>query len=300
MPDSLPLAALELLPEIDWAEGIRETWTPGETSALAVWQDFLSTDIDTYHQSRNLPTRTGTSRLSPALHFGKIGPRRIWADLQMGTHSSKGTKTYLSELGWREFSCYLLYHFPDMPSAPLRASFADFPWRNDPNSLKAWRKGQTGYPIVDAGMRELWLTGWMHNRVRMITASFLVKHLLVPWQDGAAWFWDTLVDADLANNAQGWQWTAGCGMDAAPYFRIFNPITQGEKFDPQGRYIRTWIPELSHLPDRYLNQPWTAPTSILDKADIVLGKTYPGPIVEHGYARKRALAAYQKMMGRSK
>jgi deoxyribodipyrimidine photo-lyase len=202
---------------------------------------------------------------------------------------------FVTELGWREFAHHLLFHFPNTPTEPLRPEFKKFPWHENPEGLKAWQTGQTGYPIVDAGMRELWHTGWMHNRVRMIVASFLVKDLLLPWQSGARWFWDTLVDADLANNTLGWQWTAGCGADAAPFFRIFNPITQGEKFDPKGDYVRRWVPEIAALPDKWLQQPWNAPADILKSARIELGKTYPEPIVQHSIAREVALEAFQKI-----
>jgi deoxyribodipyrimidine photo-lyase len=198
-------------------------------------------------------------------------------------------------LGWREFDHHVLYHFPHTTTQPLRPDFAAFPWRREQKSLRAWQRGRTGYPIVDAGMRELWTTGWMHNRARMVAASFLVKHLLLPWQAGAAWFWDTLVDADLANNTMGWQWVAGCGADAAPYFRIFNPMTQGQKFDPQGVYVRRWIPELAKLPDRWIHQPWEATTTTLSEAGVTLGRTYPYPMIDHRAARERALAAFASM-----
>ena len=202
---------------------------------------------------------------------------------------------FVSELGWREFAIHLLYHFPETTTRPLRDEFLKFPWAEVPSQLRAWQRGKTGCPIVDAGMRELWHHGWMHNRVRMIVASFLVKHLLVPWQKGAEWFWDTLVDADLASNTLGWQWTAGCGADAAPYFRIFNPITQGEKFDPQGVYVRRWIPELVKVPDRFLNRPWEAPAEVMAGAGVRMGVDYPLPIVDHAEARQRALGAYAEV-----
>ena len=201
----------------------------------------------------------------------------------------------MRELGWREFAHYLLYYFPQTIEKPLRPEFNKFPWSNNKKYLKAWQNGLTGYPIVDAGMRELWHTGWMHNRVRMIVASFLVKDLLIPWQEGAKWFWDTLVDADLASNTLGWQWTAGCGADAAPYFRIFNPILQGEKFDPDGTYVRRWVPELKKLSTKYIHSPWLAPTDQLASAGIKLGHTYPHPILDHNIARKRALAAFESI-----
>jgi deoxyribodipyrimidine photo-lyase len=210
---------------------------------------------------------------------------------------SEDTWAFLSEVGWREFSYYLLYHFPDLSEKPLRPAFAQFPWNEDQGVLTFWQKGLTGYPIVDAGMRQLWQTGWMHNRVRMIAASFLVKDLLIPWQEGANWFLDTLVDADLANNSTNWQWVTGCGVDAAPYFRIFNPVLQGQKFDPQGKYVRRWVPELAMLPDQYIHNPWEAPSPLLESAGITLGRTYPVPLVDHGKARLHALAAYEFTKG---
>ena len=213
--------------------------------------------------------------------------------------ASAGAKVFLSEVGWREFAHHLLYHFPHTPAEPLREDFATFPWAKDPGGrrLRAWQRGRTGYPIVDAGMRQLWATGWMHNRVRMIAASFLVKHLRLPWQQGAAWFWDTLVDADLANNTLGWQWTAGCGADAAPYFRIFAPVTQGERFDGEGAYVRRWVPELARLPAKWIHRPWEAPAEVCADAGVDLGETYPRPMVDHAEARAAALAAFQSMRG---
>jgi deoxyribodipyrimidine photo-lyase len=233
--------------------------------------------------------------MSPYLHFGEISPRFIWSAVSKAgaiTHgATAGAETYLRELAWREFAYHLLYHFPETINRPLRSEFDKFPWIADKQALKAWQKGLTGYPIVDAGMRELWHTGWMHNRVRMIVASFLVKDLLISWREGAGWFWDTLVDADLANNTLGWQWTAGCGADAAPYFRVFNPVLQGEKFDPDGDYVRKWVPELAKLPNKWLHQPWTAPEQVLTQSSVSMGKSYPQPIVDHARARQRALEA---------
>jgi deoxyribodipyrimidine photo-lyase len=207
----------------------------------------------------------------------------------------QAASAYRRQLYWREFAYHVLWHFPHTADQPLRPEFAAFPWREDAAGLRAWQRGQTGYPLVDAGMRELWTTGWMHNRVRLVAASFLVKHLLIPWQRGAEWFWDTLVDADLANNTLGWQWTAGCGADAAPFFRIFNPVAQGEKFDPQGLYIRRWVPELQHLPTTWIHKPWQAPAAVLREAGVAIGEAYPRPIVEHARARQRALAALRQM-----
>jgi deoxyribodipyrimidine photo-lyase len=303
-PDSLPLDALELEPKINWAEGIRAAWKPGTAGAHAQLKRFLREAVGKYSVDRNRPDLVGTSRLSPHLHFGEITPRQIWDAMrgQAERYSVPGWRTsqFLTELGWREFSHHLLYHFPLTPTEPLRAEFKEFPWRKDQRRLKAWQKGCTGFPIVDAGMRELWTTGWMHNRVRMIVASFLVKNLLIPWQDGARWFWDTLVDADLAQNTLGWQWTAGCGADAAPYFRVFNPVSQGAKFDPHGKYVRRWCPELAKLPNEWLHQPWVAPTSALADAGVRLGGDYPEPIVNHRDSRKVALGAFAKIKEQGK
>lgn len=293
LPRSAPLDSLRLLPTIRWDSGLRENWIPGEESAQAVLDDFTDSLMPDYHEGRDRPSTPGTSRLSPHLHFGEIGPRQIWHAVQeAGTHQDwpgalRGAETYLRQIGWREFAHHLLFHFPETPEHPLHDEFADFPWLDDPAGLQRWQKGQTGYPLVDAGMRELWHTGWMHNRARMIAASFLVKDLLIPWQTGAAWFWDTLVDANLANNTLGWQWTAGCGADAAPYFRVFNPVTQGKRFDPEGRYIRRWLPELTDLSAALVHTPW--------KAQGGPEQTYPAPIVDHAEARKRALAALSSL-----
>ena len=273
----LSIRELGLEPAIDWAGGLRETWRPGEIGAATRLENFT---VKSYSADRDRPDHTGTSRLSPHLHFGEISARQIWHELR----SSKAAEPYLRQIAWREFSYHLLFHFPHTPQEPLRPEFARFPWRVDAKALTAWTTGKTGYPLVDAGMRELWHTGWMHNRVRMVVASFLVKHLMVGWQEGAAWFWDTLVDADLANNTMGWQWSAGCGADAAPYFRIFNPVIQGEKFDPNGDYVRRWVPELAGVPARWIHKPWESP-------DPPPARNYPPPIVEHSVARARALAA---------
>jgi deoxyribodipyrimidine photo-lyase len=287
------LATWALLPtQPDWAGGLRATWTPGEGGARTRAAAFLKDASAAYHQARDVPGVSGTSRLSPHLHFGEISARQLWT-MSAGLEPNAGLASYQRELLWREFAHHLLYHFPTMPEDPLRAQFNAFPWRRDAAALKAWQRGRTGYPIVDAGMRELWHTGWMHNRVRMIVASFLVKHLMIRWQDGAAWFWDTLVDADLANNAASWQWVAGCGMDAAPYFRVFNPMLQGAKFDPDGAYVRRWVPELARLPDAHLHAPWEAPADVLAEAGVTLGRHYPAPIVDHKAARDRALAAFK-------
>ena len=290
-PRSLDLTELDLLPKRAWANGFSNVWKPGEKGAQRKLKDFLGDSLPDYPLARDLPANAGTSKLSPHLHFGEIGPRQIWQAVQdkvrkSGPASHAAAGSFLRQLGWREFAHHLLYHFPFTPEKPLRANFGKFPWGKDAKALKAWRKGLTGYPLVDAGMRELWETGWMHNRVRMIVASFLVKDLLLPWNDGAQWFWDTLVDADLANNTLGWQWAAGCGADAAPYFRVFNPILQGEKFDPCGDYVRRWVPELKSIPLKWIHKPWKAPADILGKCD------YPAPIVDHAKARDRALEAF--------
>lgn len=295
-PAGLPLCELGLDPTIDWAGGLRSSWEPGEVGALRELDRFLDQGLATYAEARDRPDQVGTSRLSPHLHFGEIGPRQVWSAVRTCRHvRSTAVDSYLRELGWREFAHHLLYHFPHTPERPLREQFADFPWQPDRANLHAWQRGRTGFPIVDAGMRELWHTGWMHNRVRMIAGSFLVKDLLISWQEGAAWFWDTLVDADLANNTLGWQWIAGCGADAAPYFRVFNPVSQGEKFDPSGAYVRRWIPELAALPDRWIHKPWEAPEHVLQDTGMDLGSTYSWPIVDHGEARTRALIALQKL-----
>lgn len=299
-PESLSLDALELTPRVDWAVGIRAAWHFGETAAQEQLERFLEARIAQYDQARDRPEPCATSRLSPYLHFGEISPRRVWHTVREWiAHSTCAAATacghaFLRQLGWREFARYLLYHFPHTETGPLRNSFADLVWSSDTDCLRAWQRGQTGYPFIDAGMRELWTTGWMHNRVRMLVASFLVKDLLISWLEGARWFWDTLVDADLANNTLGWQWAAGCGADAVPYFRIFNPVTQGIKFDPAGAYVRRWVPELAGVPTTWIHRPWQAPRSQLDRAGVVLGKTYPAPIVEHALARERALSAYAR------
>jgi len=299
-PHSLELSELALEPTVDWASGFRETWQPGESGAKSQLKRFQKEAIQEYPVGRDKPGVVGTSRLSPHLHFGEISPSQVWRvalgmmnDGAVGSHGA--CEAYLRQIGWREFAHQLLYHHPDSPEQALRPEFRAFPWKTDPQTLRAWTQGKTGYPLVDAGMRELWHTGWMHNRVRMVVASFLVKHLLIGWQEGAAWFWDTLVDGDLANNTLGWQWVAGCGADAAPYFRIFNPVIQGEKFDPAGKYVRHWVPELSGLPDDWIHKPWNAPGSILKKAGVELGRTYPNPIIDHDAARQRALAALRSI-----
>lgn len=300
-PASLPLGDLKLKPSIDWAAGLRRIWEPGEKGAFRRLAAFLDRGLAAYPTDRDRPDLPGISTLSPHLHFGEIGPRQIWEAVRGHETAGKdtgltlGSSAYRRQLVWREFSYHLLFHFPHTPQRPLASAFEGFPWADDLPALEAWRAGRTGYPIVDAGMRQLWSTGWMHNRVRMVVSSFLVKDLLISWCEGARWFWDTLVDADLANNTFGWQWCAGCGADAAPFFRIFNPVIQGRKFDPRGTYVRRWIPELAGLPDQVLHAPWEASSGVLASAGVDLGKTYPRPMVDHAWARARALAAFSRI-----
>lgn len=280
----------------DWAGGLRETWMPAEPAAQARLVTFLKDRLAGYSTVRDRPDRAGTSGLSPHLRFGEISPRQIWHAARFAADErpslSGDVDKFMSELGWREFCRHLLFDVPDLAERNLQPSFDAFPWRQDPKALFAWQHGQTGYPIVDAGMRELWHTGAMHNRVRLVAASFLVKHLLIDWREGERWFWDTLVDADAGNNPANWQWVAGSGADAAPYFRVFNPVLQGEKFDPDGSYVRRWVPELNELPAKLIHQPWQAAPLELADAKVELGRTYPHPIVDHKAGRERALAAY--------
>ncbi|MCU0787817.1 MAG: DNA photolyase family protein [Verrucomicrobia bacterium] len=302
-PATLALDELGLDPQAPWTEGLRAAWQPGSVGADARCRRFLEEAYPEYGDRRNRPDLFGTSRLSPHLHFGEISVRQIWHGLRRrakarGVSSGQWRNSqFLAELGWREFSHHLLFHFPQSTHEPLRAEFSKFPWRTHPEGLHAWQRGRTGYPLVDAGMRELWATGWMHNRVRMVVASFLVKDLLISWREGASWFWDTLVDADLAQNTLGWQWTAGCGADAAPYFRVFNPTGQGERFDPDGDYVRKWCPELSALPVKWMHRPGEAPAEVLRQAGVEIGVTYPAPIVSHSIARNLALEAYARIKG---
>ncbi len=291
--DAQGLENLALRPESpNWADGWDDLWSPGEAGAQERLERFLDESIADYDEGRDKPALEATSQLSPHIHHGEISPRQIW---HAAEDSGKEVDKFLSELGWREFSYHLLHHFPEIPEKAFKEQFDDFPWLGNKKHLHAWQQGQTGYPMVDAGMRELWQTGFMHNRVRMVVASFLTKHLLLPWQLGEAWFWDCLVDADLASNGCSWQWVAGSGADAAPYFRIFNPTTQGEKFDKAGEYIRRWIPEIAELPNKYLHEPSTAPEDVLEEAGVTLGETYPEPIVEHKAARQAALDAYEEI-----
>ncbi len=281
----------------DWSGGF--DWLPGEVGASSALSAFLATGLKDYAASRDIPGRPGTSRLSPHLHWGEISPRRVVQEARCAVAQSRARPAegdkFVAEIAWRDFSAHLLHQFPYMVERAYRPAFDAMPWRCDSAGFAAWKEGRTGYPLVDAGMRELWATGWMHNRVRMVVASFLVKHLLIDWREGEAWFWDTLVDADLASNVQNWQWVAGSGADAAPYFRIFNPVLQGEKFDPGGRYVRRWVPEVRALPDRWIHAPWTAPPEVLARAGVRLGLTYPQPVVDHSQARLRALGALAEL-----
>jgi deoxyribodipyrimidine photo-lyase len=280
----------------DWSSGF-DFWTPGEPGAHQQLHQFIQVHLGAYPAARDEPASDGTSRLSPHLHWGEIGPRQVWRDVDSAAHRhpalEPGADKFLSELAWRDFNHGILFHHPDLPSANYKPTFDAFPWSDNPRGLAAWKVGQTGYPMVDAGMRELWKTGFMHNRVRMIAASFLIKHLLIDWRIGEQWFWDTLVDADEANNPANWQWVAGSGADAAPFFRIFSPMGQGDRFDPGGGYVRRWVPELGKLDDKYIHAPWTAPDYALAKAGVKLGQTYPKPVVDHDTARKRALDAFK-------
>lgn len=282
----------------DWSTGLEKCWTPGEAGAHERLENFLENTLKGYDEKRDRPDKVSTSMLSPHLAFGEISPQQIWtATKHLMEHNSALESdgwAFLREIGWRDFSNTLLYQAENLAERNWNDRFDHFDWVSDDDLLSAWKKGQTGYPIVDAGMRQLWETGWMHNRVRMIVGSFLVKHLRIHWREGETWFWDTLVDADVANNPASWQWIAGSGADAAPYFRIFNPITQGEKFDPNGDYVRKWVPELTKLPNKFLQKPWEASKPTLRDAGVALGKHYPKPIVEHKRAREKALQAYEK------
>lgn len=288
---TLTISDLDLVSPLDWPEKLAPHWRIGEQGAQEQLARFMATGLTGYRQHRDFPARPHVSRLSPRLHFGEISPHQIWHAAGGGAAPDEDRTHFCTELGWREFSYYLLYHFPTMPSENLQARFDRFPWQWESPALAAWQRGQTGIPMVDAGLRELWQTGFMHNRVRMLTASFLVKNLLLDWRLGAQWFWDCLVDADLASNSAGWQWVAGSGADAAPYFRIFNPVTQGRKFDAAGEYVRRYVPELADLPDKYVHCPWEAPAEILAEAGVKLGRDYPTPIVSLKTSRERALEA---------
>ena len=295
--DHCEIAQLGLLPDIHWHDTIEKMWQPGEQGAAERLATFIAGASGQYRDDRNIPAVTGTSLLSPYLHFGEISINTVWyalKDAYANDPDNAHCDTYLSELGWREFSHYLLFHFPHIPTENFNTKFNTFVWRNDPQDLQAWQRGQTGIPIVDAGMRELYQTGYMHNRVRMIVGSFLVKNLLVDWRIGERWFWDCLLDAGMAANSASWQWVASSGADASPYFRIFNPILQGEKFDKQGDYVKRYCPELRKLPPKFIHQPWEAPNNILNACDVVLGHNYPKPLVDLKVSRQRALDTFAK------
>lgn len=294
--------ALDLLPHRPWDAGLRAAWEPGEAGAHRRLHALLDGPLADYPRQRDLPHRAGTSRLSPHLHFGELGPRQAWYAVRSwaAEHCNAGrmaaADSWMRQLAWREFARHLLYHFPETTETPLDSRFLHYPWATHyGDALRAWQRGRTGIPIVDAGMRELWRTGWMHNRVRMLAASLLTKNLRIPWLEGARWFWDTLVDADLADNTLGWQWVAGCGADAAPYFRIFNPVLQGERFDPHGAYVRQWVPELRVLPEAWIHRPFEAPADVLARAGIELGRDYPRPIVDLAASRRTALGAWNRI-----
>ncbi|NRA73467.1 MAG: deoxyribodipyrimidine photo-lyase [Rickettsiales bacterium] len=291
LSENTDINILKLLEKNEYKNKLEKHWQVGEKVALTKFESFKKTGLHNYKEGRNYPSKENVSRLSPHLHWGEISPHFIWHNLN--NHKDTNSKCFLSELGWREFSYHLLYHFPELPNKNLQNKFNLLPWKENKKYLEKWQKGQTGYPIIDAGMRELLQTGYMHNRVRMVVGSFLVKNLLLHWHHGEKWFWQHLVDADLANNSASWQWVAGCGADAAPFFRIFNPILQGNKFDPKGEYTRKYVPELKTLPDKYLFAPWEAPDDILDKSKIKLGIDYPYPIVDIKESREKALAAYE-------
>ena len=312
-PVSISINELKLYDNrIDWAADFPQFWTPGMATANNTLEKFITHNISNYPDQRDYPFLDSTSHLSARLHFGELSVKQSWlqiwqqienngsfsnntCDDQLSQKTSSAMWAYLRQLVWRDFCHYLLFHFVEMDTKPFNKTFEKFKWRTDKTALEQWQCGKTGYPLVDAGMRQLWQTGWMHNRVRMVCASFLTKHLMLHWRDGANWFWDTLVDADLANNSCGWQWVAGCGADAAPYFRVFNPILQSRKFDASGEYIRTWVPELKDLDVRYIHTPWEADPQVLQNAGIELGRTYPYMIIEHTVARQRALDAYTRL-----
>ena len=294
-PATVPTDALGLLPIIDWAGGLRAQWQPGETGAFGALKRFVEAGLRDYSRGRDFPARENVSRLSPHLHFGELSPRQVWHAILAADAPEDEKDAFLREIGWREFTHHVLFHFPYTIDQPLYEKYRAFPWReNYTELLQAWQQGNTGYPIIDAGMRQLWQTGWMHNRVRMVVASFLVKNLRVPWQEGAAWFMDTLVDADLANNTFNWQWAAGCGADAAPYFRIFNPYTQSEKFEAAD-YIREFVPELRALPDKWLHKPHELPEALQKKISFTPGRDYPMPVVDYRESREEALQALATM-----
>ena len=296
--NKLTIEDLSLIPKVHWFDEMEKLWKPGEVGAQEKLYDFLDDGLVGYKEGRNFPSQKNVSQLSPHIHLGEISPNQVWYAAKQKedeTGIEKDLAHFLSELGWREFSYNLLYHFPTLPRENLQKKFDNFPWQENTDFSDKWKKGHTGYPIVDAGMRELWQTGYMHNRVRMIVGSFLVKNLLLHWHEGEKWFWDCLIDADLASNSASWQWVAGSGADAAPYFRIFNPISQGIKFDPEGEYTKKFLPELRDLPIKYLYSPWEAPADVLEQANIKLGENYPKPIVDLKESREKALDAFDKI-----
>ena len=296
--NELTIEDLSLIPKVHWFDEMEKLWKPGEVGAQEKLYDFLDDGLVGYKEGRNFPSQKNVSQLSPHIHLGEISPNQVWYAAKQKedeTGIEKDLAHFLSELGWREFSYNLLYHFPTLPRENLQKKFDNFPWQENTDFSDKWKKGHTGYPIVDAGMRELWQTGYMHNRVRMIVGSFLVKNLLLHWHEGEKWFWDCLIDADLASNSASWQWVAGSGADAAPYFRIFNPISQGIKFDPEGEYTKKFLPELKDLPIKYLYSPWEAPADVLEQANIKLGENYPKPIVDLKESREKALDAFDKI-----
>lgn len=300
--DTRSIDSLGYLPGIPWDHHFSSCWNPGERGAFEMLHRFADSAYGSYPEQRDIPALQATSHLSPHLHFGEIGPQRVWFEIQ-GAMTGKNAhgniragEAFLRQLAWRDFAHHLLFYFPHTADQPLDDRFARFPWRKDfQQDLQRWQRGLTGIPIVDAGMRELWQTGYMHNRVRMLVASFLTKNLRIPWQEGARWFWDTLVDADLANNTFGWQWTAGCGADAAPYFRIFNPVTQGERFDPDGTYVRRWVKELASLPARWIHRPWEIPVHLGAQLGFRPGVDYPHPVVNPGESRAQALDIWNSL-----
>lgn len=299
-PASIDVEELRLLDSEQSMALFSKKWEPGEQGAVSVLNKFIDHGLDYYSKQKDRPGRTGTSMLSPHLSFGEISPRMLWKSISEREQSEKDFGKFLSELGWKEFARHIMYHFPDTPIEPLHQEFRRFPWQSNQAHLKAWQSGRTGYPIVDAGMRQLLSIGWLHNRVRMVVASFLIKDLILPWQEGSRWFWEKLVDADLANNTMGWQWAAGSGASANPFFRIFNPTKQGERFDPDGSYVRKWVPELSGLPNEWVHKPWLAPKDVLKDAQIRLGLDYPEPIVDHAVSRHEALSLYRSVKSGSR
>ncbi|KIL50103.1 deoxyribodipyrimidine photo-lyase [Jeotgalibacillus alimentarius] len=288
--DSLSLDDLKLLPEINWTSGMEKRWTPSEEAAVRRFNAFLDKKLKVYKSKRDFPSEEASSALSPYFALGLLSVRSVYHSIKKSAEAAG--EPFIRQLVWRDFAYSLITHFPETKTDPMNEQFKSFKWMDESDQLKAWKHGKTGFPIVDAGMRELWTTGYMHNRVRMITGSFLTKDLLIHWREGADWFDDTLVDADVANNVMGWQWVAGSGADASPFFRIFNPTTQSSKFDPNGEYIRQWIPELKHMPTKHIHDPSSAPDDVLEEAGVQIGRDYPEPIVDHKAARQRALDHY--------